>query len=70
MKAFFPTYSNEQYGKEFLYNKNLYPVYRIKLIIDNEKSFTVEITWTSAIYKYYVEEPNNIIRVRQEIYPG
>ena len=70
MKTFFPTYSNEQFGKEFLYNKNLYPVYRIKLIINNEKSFIVEITRTSAIYKYYVEEFNNIISVRQEIYPG
>ena len=70
MKTFFPTYSKEQYGKEFLYNKGLYPIYRINLIINNEKSFKVEIKNSNAIYKYYVEEFNNVISVRQEIYPG
>lgn len=70
MKAFFPKYSKEQYGKEFLYYKDLYPIYKIKLIINDEKSFTVEVTQTSAIIKYYVEQFNNVISVRQEIYPG
>lgn len=70
MKAFFPKYSKEQYGKEFLYYKDLYPIYKIKLIIIDEKSFTVEVTKMSAIIKYYVEQFNNVMSVRQEIYPG
>lgn len=70
MKAFFPKYSKEQYGKEFLYSKDLYPIYKIKLIINDENSFTVEVTQMSVIIKYYVEQFNNVISVRQEIYPG